>query len=114
MVKTFSNEKIEQSKFYKSVVKREKAGFDVGYDYSKYWLSMDMISAIYAFASMLVAGYLYYIGILGLGVATSLVVLSGQIVGISSEIVSYINSMLKTGVARKWTWYRILKKNHIH
>lgn len=101
MVKTFSNEKVEQEKFSSSVLKREKAGYDVGHDYSKYWLSMDLISAVYAFIATLVSGYLYYIGVLGLGVATSLVVLSGQVVGISSEIVSYINSMLKTGVARK-------------
>lgn len=101
MVKTFSNEKVEQDKFKESVLKREKAGYEVGHDYSKYWLCMDLLSAVYAFVSMLVAGYLFFKGSLGLGVATSLVLLSSRIVGISSEIVSHVNSMLKTGVAKK-------------
>ena len=101
MVKTFSNEKVEKEKFSKSVYKKEKAGFEVSHDYSKYWLSMDVLSAIYALVAMLVIGYLYYIGELGLGIATSLVILSGRVVGVSSDIVSYINSMLKTGVAKK-------------
>ena len=101
MVKTFSNEKVEQEKFSKSVINKEKAGFEVSHDYSKYWLSMDVLSSIYALVSMIVIGYLFYIGSLGLGVATSLVLISGRIVGISSEIVSHINTMLKTRVARK-------------
>jgi len=101
MVKSFANEELEIDKFKDIVTRKENAGYRVSRDYSRYWLTMDVVSSIYGLIAMIIVGYLFFTSKLGLGIATSLILLSSEVVNMSSEIVSYINSMIKTGVAKK-------------
>ena len=101
MVKSFANEKVEKEKFNDIVNQKEIASYKVSRDYSRYWFAMDGLSSLYGLVAMIIIGYLFVNGNMGLGVATSLILLSSEVVFLSSDIVSNINSMIKTSVAKK-------------
>ena len=99
MVKSFANEEIEKEKFHEMTRELEDIKYKVEKSYANYWYVMDVASVVYSFASMVIIGLLYFNGAIGLGAATSLIMLNGSIVDQSSQLSSQINHILRNSVS---------------
>lgn len=99
MVKSFANEEIEKEKFHEMTMELEKIKYKVEKSYANYWYVMDVASVVYSFASMVIIGFLYFNNAIGLGAATSLIMLNGSIVDQSSQLSSQINHILRNSVS---------------
>lgn len=101
MVKTFANEDEEKDKFNTAINELEETKFTIQKSYSNYWRILDIVSTLYNAITTLVVGILYLKGSIGLGAATSLIILNSSIVDQSSGFVSHINAVLRNSVSIK-------------
>lgn len=99
MVKSFANEEMEKEKFHQMTKELEDIKYKVERSYANYWYVMDVSSVVYSFASMIIIGFLFFNGAIGLGAATSLIMLNGSIVDQSSQLSSQINHILRNSVS---------------
>ena len=99
VVKAFASEEKEKEKFSNMTKELENIKYKVEKSYANYWYVMDVASVTYSFLSMIIIGFLFFNGSIGLGAATSLIMLNGSIVDQSSQLSSQINHVLRNSVS---------------
>ena len=101
VVKSFANEEVEKEKFNKVINEYENINYDLQISYSKYWLIMDGISLVYTVLSYVSIGLLYFNSKIGLGAATSLIMLNSTVVLNCTNLVKQINHVIRNSVSIK-------------
>lgn len=99
VVKGYANEEFEKSKFENVVNEYENVNYDLQISYSKYWIAMDSLSLIYNFVSYLTIGLLFFNSSIGLGAATSLIMLNSTVVNNCNQLVKHINTIIRNSVS---------------
>ena len=99
MVKSFANEEKEYKKLVKWNNKMQDTQYDLDMMYARYWAIMDFISIMYSAIMMVVIGYLFIQGNIGIGIATSLILYNRDIIDNTSELIGRINRLIRSSVA---------------
>lgn len=99
MIKTFTGENAEFEKLKKQNNKVKDAQYEVDLLYAKYWTVMDIFTVVYNALMMIVIGYLFISGKIGLGVSTSLIMFNSEILDSASTLIDRINKLIRNSVA---------------
>lgn len=101
MVKSFAGEEKELEKLSDVNLKTNQMQYDVDIIYARYWAVIDILSVFYNALMTFVIGYLFVKNNISIGIATSLIIYNGDIIGSIDEIMDRINAMIKNSVAAK-------------
>ncbi len=101
MVKSFAGEYRETNKLSALNEKTNKKKYNVDLLYARYWLIVDIVSVIYNAAIIVIIGYQFINGNIGLGITTSLILFNEEVLSACSDLINRINKFIRTSVSGK-------------
>lgn len=101
MVKSFAGEEKEIDKLSKLNDKTNRKKYNVDLLYARYWIVIDIISVIYNALIIVIIGYQFVKGKIGLGITTSLILYNEEVLSACSDLINRINRFIRTSVSGK-------------
>ena len=99
MVKSFANEEKEYDKLVKLNKEMQDTQYDLDMLYARYWIGMDIVSTIYNAVIILIIGYSFIHGNMGIGVASALILYNSDILDNASNMIDKVNRVMRNSVA---------------
>lgn len=99
LVKSFANEQEEERKFNEVNKQKEELSYKLESTYQIYWFSIDNYYSLFKFGAYLLIGYNFIKGKIDIGLATTLMLLSGRLLDRVPNLLNSLSKIIKFSVA---------------